>query len=266
MSRGDRLERIAAVLTVAGRAAVSELAELTEVSEMTVRRDLEELERQGRCRRVHGGAVLPPGRGGELDPDSRRARHVAARQRIGRHVAAGIVSGQSVLLDVGSTTLAVAEALADRRDLILITPSLELAVLLADRGDNQVICLGGQVRRGEHGVVGSLTEQALTSFHVDLCVLSAGGVSVHGGLTAHHPEGAEVKRRMMEQARRTVVVVDASKLGIATFAVVAPLSDVDQVVTSTHETSEQLLLLRAAGVDVVNLPPDGPGPNAGSEE
>lgn len=265
MSRGERLERIAAVLTTAGRAAVSELAELTDVSEMTVRRDLEELERQGRCRRVHGGAVLPPGRGAELDLASRRAQQVAAKQRIGRYVAAGIASGQSVLLDIGSTTLAVAEALADRRDLTVITPSLDLAVLLADRGDNQVICLGGQVRRGEHGVVGSLTEQALASFHVDLCVLSAGGVSVHGGLTEYHPESAEVKRRMLEQSQRAVVVADASKLGIATFAVVAPLSDVDQVVTSTDPTSEQLLLLRAAGVDVVNVPPDGPGSDAGSE-
>lgn len=263
MMRLERHARITEFLYEQGSVTVAALAELTAVSEMTVRRDLEKLERQGVCRRVHGGAVLPPGRGTEAALAERRDHHVDAKRRIGRWTAAQIASGETVLLDIGSTTLAVAEALASRGNLTVITPSLDIAILLADGGDNRTICLGGIVRRGEHSVVGSLTERALEEFHVDVCVLSAGGVSVVGGITEYHPEGAEVKRLMLRRAQRSVLVVDESKLGIQTFAVVAPLDAVDQVVTSAHPVSGQLLALHAAGVDVVNVAEeDGAAPSS----
>lgn len=253
MSKAQRHELIVAKLEERGEVEVADLAGRLDVSEMTIRRDLEQLEHEGRCRRVHGGAVTAAIRGYEDPFEVRRYHNLDAKQRIGKAGAELVAAGETLVLDIGTTTLQVAEALRSRSNITVITPSLDIAVLLADTRGIRSICLGGQVRPGEHSTVGSLTERSLQDFHVDVCILSAGGVSVAGGLTEYHAEGAEIKRAMIRRAQRLVVVADESKLGMVTFAVISPLSVVDTLVTSAPAGNEHLRAIRNAGVHVINL-------------
>lgn len=253
MTKDARHGRIVAALEQNGQIEVTQLAAEFDVSEMTIRRDLEELEHRGLCRRVHGGAVTAGIRGYEPPFEVRREQNLDAKMRIGQRAAELIASGETVLLDIGTTTLQVAHALRPRYNVSVITPSLDIAILLADEPGIRSICLGGHVRRGEHSTVGSLAERSLHDFHVDVCILSAGGVSVAGGITEYHSEGAQMKRAMIDRAQRLVVVADESKLGAVTFAVVAPISVVDTLVTSARESNEHLLATRNAGVHVINV-------------
>lgn len=252
MNKAQRREQIVASLEEHGEVEVAELAGRLEVSEMTIRRDLEQLEHEGRCRRVHGGAVTAAIRGYEEPFSVRRTQNLDAKRRIGKAAAELVAAGETLLLDIGTTTLQVAEALRSRSNITVITPSLDIAVLLADERGIRSICLGGHVRAGEHSTVGSLTERSLQDFHVDVCILSAGGVSVAEGITEYHAEGAEIKRAMIRRAQRVVVVADESKLGAVTFAVVAPLSVVDTLVTSSRGGNEHLSAIRNAGIHVIN--------------
>lgn len=250
MEREDRLEATFAALQEAGQVSVAALAERFEVSEMTVRRDLDELERQGACRRVHGGAVMAASRSYEPPFAVRRDRAVEAKQRIGAAVADLLTEGETVLLDIGTTTLAVAEALRGRRNITVLTPSLRIASVLADEGDLRLICLGGMVRPGERSMVGGLAEEAIRSFFVDVCVLGIGGIDPQAGLTEFNLDDASIKKVALGQSRRIVVAADASKLGSVAFAAVAPASDVHVLVTDTAPDDPRVKALEKQGVDV----------------
>jgi len=250
MDRTERFEQVMADLRLHGRVGVPELARRFRVSELTVRRDLEELERQGVAQRIHGGAVSAVSRSFEPPFALRQVRATDDKQRIAAVAAATLSEGQTVLLDIGTTTLEVARALRGRRNLTVITPGLRHAGELADDVGLRVIVLGGIVRTGEHSLIGPSTREALERFHIDVCVLGAGGIGAEAGLTEFDLDDAAIKRAAIERAGRTVLVADASKLGAVAFAVVAPATAVDLLVTSAPDDHPEVRRLRELGVDV----------------
>lgn len=201
------------------------------VSEMTVRRDLEQLENQGLCERVHGGAVPAVSRSYEPPFGVRAEQRVDAKARIGKAVAAMLADHETVLLDIGTTTLEVARALKSHRGLTVVTHSLRIASELAEERGLRVICLGGIVRPGEQSLVGRSTEEAMQQFYVDVCVLGVGGLDADAGLTEFNLDDAAIKRVAIERGRRVIVATDAAKLGAVAFAAIAPVDVVDTVVT-----------------------------------
>jgi DeoR/GlpR family transcriptional regulator of sugar metabolism len=251
--RFDRLEGIRAALRESGQVEVAPLAEEFGVSEMTVRRDLEELERQGVCERVYGGAVSAVSRSYEPPFALREERSTEGKQRIAKAAVGQLGEGETVLLDIGTTTLEVARALRGRRNLTVLTPGLRHASELADETGLRVLCTGGMVRAGEHSLVGSVTEQVLHGFHVDVCLLGAAGVDVDGGLTEFNLDDAAVKRVAMERSRKTIVVADRSKLGAVAFAVVAPVTAAHLLITDATEPDPYVAELRQAGLDVLTV-------------
>jgi len=250
MNKPDRLNAVLDLLSANGRVEVAELAQRFGVSEMTVRRDLEELERQDRCRRVHGGAIPGTSRSYEPPFGLREQRQTEAKTAI----AAGVVDllgvDETVFLDVGTTTLAVARELVGRSNLTVITPSLPVASLLADEAGLRVICLGGLARQGERSLVGSLTLEGVRQFYVDVVVLGVGGLDAEAGLTEFNVEDAAVKRAVLERGRRLIVAADGSKLGAVAFAAVAPADHIDVLVTNAEAEHEQVRRLRDLGVEV----------------
>lgn len=250
MERLARFELAIEALNAHGRLAVGELADRFGVSEMTVRRDLEELERQGLCRRVHGGAVPAMSRSYEPPFAVRERLAGAAKAKIAVGLVDQLNGGETVLLDVGTTTLAVARALRGRSNLTVLTASLPIATLLADEPGLRVICLGGVVRRGEHSLVGSLTQGAIQQFVVDVCVLGVGGLDAEVGVTEFNLEDAAVKRTVLERSQRLIVVADRSKLGTVAFAVVAPATRIDILVTDAGPDDEHVGALSDLGVNV----------------
>jgi DeoR family transcriptional regulator of aga operon len=191
------------------------------VSEVTVRADLGRLETAGLVRRVHGSAL--PARGGPREEPLERvsARDAAAKRAIGRRAASLIGSGTSVLLDVGSTTLAVAHALVDRvergdlDELVVVTNGLTIALALEAAVPRVTVVLtGGTLRPLQHSLVDPGASESLAGMHVDLAILGCNGVDDEGRITNLNLAEAQVKRAMLAASAAQLVVAESAKLGV----------------------------------------------------
>lgn len=219
----DRQNQILRMLETEGSVVMSELVARFAVSEMTIRRDLDALESKGLLRRAHGGAVSTQGRSYEPPILTRTFENQAEKQRIGRAAAEMIHDGDSIALDVGTTTLEIAKQLTEKSNLTIVTASLHIANVLARRPNIRVILTGGILRPVELSLVGHLAEQTFGEFYVDKLFLGVGGIDFQAGLTEFNLEDALVKKMAIRNAKEIIAVVDSSKFGRVAFAEVAPL-------------------------------------------
>lgn len=247
----ERHQVILNLLDEHGSVTVNELVARFSVSEMTVRRDLDALERKALLRRVHGGAVSARGRSYEPPFLNRGAVHRAEKERIGQVAASLVTNGDSITLDVGTTTLEVARHLADKRNLTIVTPSFHIASLLAEQPGIRLILTGGILRPGELSLIGNLAERAFQDFYVDKLFLGIGGIDFEAGLSEFNLEDALVKKAMLRSAKEVIVVADAGKFGQVAFAAVAPLDAVDRIVTDESLDPAILARLQAQNIDVI---------------
>lgn len=231
-----------------GSVTVQELAERLDVSMMTIRRDLVELEREGAVRRVHGGAVSARGRAYEPLFHLRATVMSEAKTKIGRLAAELVIDGDSIALDVGTTTVEVARALAGKRNLTIVTPSLHVANFFMNQPDTRLIITGGIVRPVEGSLVGDLTAFALRQLHVDRLFLGVGCIDAHAGLTEYNWEDAIVKQQMIASAKEVIVVADSAKFNKVAFAHVANFRKIHRIVTDQQPTGELLAAIRDHGI------------------
>lgn len=249
-----RRERMLELIGRAGFVRVSELSEEFGVSDVTVRSDLDALDERQSIRRVHGGAVL---RGtGMREASFEEALEASADEKhaIGLAAAALVVSGSSVLLDVGTTTAAIARALADRDDLVdvtVITNGLTIALELERAIPRfQVVVTGGTLRPLQHSLVEPLASSLLERIHADLAFIGCTGVHATGGVTNVNLPEADLKRAMVTTAERAVVVADGSKLGRTHLGRIAGIDEVSALITGPSGAADQLAALREAGLPV----------------
>ncbi|SFT62585.1 transcriptional regulator, DeoR family [Geodermatophilus amargosae] len=264
MAVPDRLDVTLRLVRNAGRASLPDLAARLGVSEMTVRRDLDALQARGLVERVRGGAVAVAGPESSAGFAARADWQAGLKERIGRATAALVEHGATVLVDAGTTTVHVARALADRAaagdgPFTAAVVSLPVADVLADRPGIRLLVVGGESRPGERSLAGPLTAAVLRQLTFDVFVMSIGAVNAAAGWSEFTLEDAAVKQVGLQQARSTLVVADASKLGVRAFASVAPLDAVGRLVTDasardpqlTPAAQETLAALDDAGVEVV---------------
>ncbi|SDR20213.1 DeoR/GlpR family DNA-binding transcription regulator [Thermostaphylospora chromogena] len=249
MESSDRLRAIIEALRVNDTVSVTELAAQHAVSEMTIRRDLDELARQGVVRRVRGGAMSLLLRGEEPPFGVREREAVEAKRRIGAVVASLIADGEAVLLDGGTTALEVARALRERR-LTVMPLALQAAWELADAPRVRVVLPGGELRRGELTFGGPLTENSVRALRFDTAVIGCCGLSAEHGITAHDLSEVAVKQAAMASARRVVIAADSGKFGRTAFGAVCDYERVDVLVTDAAIPPDQHDALTAAGVSV----------------
>ncbi|HUZ24456.1 MAG TPA: DeoR/GlpR family DNA-binding transcription regulator [Streptosporangiaceae bacterium] len=241
----NRRRALLDVLQRDGAVLVRQLAAELSCSEMTVRRDLDALERDGVVRRVHGGAIRVQLRRDEMPYAARALEATEAKQRIGRAVAALIDDGETVILDSGTTTLEVARALRGR-PVTVLPLGLRALLELADDDAVSLISPGGDVRPGELVVTGDLAEVAFERLRFDTLVLGCCGLHEREGVTTHVPADARVKRAALRAARRTVLASDATKIGQVTFGHVCSLAQAQRLVTDADP--ELTSSLEAAGL------------------
>ncbi len=249
----ERRKRILELIETQGRVTVPDLCRMFQVSEMTIRRDLREMDRDGLLRRVHGGAVSGRGRGFEPPLLTRSMSRKEQKQRIGRKAAEMIFEGDTIALDVGTTTLEIARALNSRHNLTIVTASLPIANELAGRADIRLILAGGIVRPGELSMIGHIAEQSFRDFFFDKVFLGVGGISLEAGLTEYNLEDAQVKKAMIRGAQQVIVVSDSSKFGRTAFAFVSPLSEVDIIITDDELDSGFRVQLEKVGIKVITV-------------
>lgn len=229
---------------------VKNLAARYDTSQVTIRKDLEVLHSQGLVYRTHGGA-LPISTGALRDPSLREKEklHRREKQLIGAAAARLVQEGESIILDSGTTTTAMARALREFRNLTVITNAVNIAAELAGTAI-EVILTGGILREKSFSLVGPLAEETLRRLRADLVFLGVDGFDVHFGLTTPNLLEASVNRVMVEIAKRVVVVCDSSKFGRRSLSLIAPISSVHQTVTDSRISKSDLKTLGDAGIEV----------------
>lgn len=193
------------------------LREQLSVSLVTVRRDLETLERSGAVIRTHGGAMINSLRA-ERSISERNDTNALAKAEIAATAASLVSPGLTVFLDAGTTTSRIAAELVTVPDLTIVTSGLNVASVLAEAGPGTtVISTGGTLRRVNQAFLGPFAELVVSSIYADIAFIGTDCVHTSRGLSSRTPEQNSLKRLMISQARRPVVVADSSKLG-ATWA------------------------------------------------
>jgi DeoR family transcriptional regulator of aga operon len=253
-----RRERMLHVIAEREFVRVVDLSEAFGISDVTVRADLAALETSHGIRRVRGGAMAPAG-GIRTEPSFEEAlvEFAGEKQHIAERAAGMVSSGMSVLLDVGTTTTAVARALVARTDLtqlVVVTNGLTIAIELeAAVGRFNVVVTGGTLRRLQHSLVNPMATGTLDSLHADLAIVGCNGIDAERGITNVNLPEAEVKQSMIGAAERTSVVADGSKLGQVHLGRIARLDQVHTIVTGPSAPPDELGRLRRAGAHVVQV-------------
>lgn len=246
----ERQQEIVRLARSNGRVDVATLAGTLQVTTETIRRDLTVLERAGVLRRVHGGAIPAERLGFEPALATRDSVLIHEKERIAAMALAEVPSEGSIILDAGSTTARLAEALPTDRELTVVVNSPVIATLLGSRPNLNVLLLGGRLRARTLATVEDWALRALADLYVDVAFLGTNGCSVRRGLTTPDPAEASVKRAMIAAARRAVLLADHTKLGNDHFARFGSLTDLDLIITDSGVEDGLAVELESAGVRV----------------
>ncbi len=244
----ERRRAIIELLESERRVRVEDLARRFDVSAVTIRKDLAELEARGVLQRTHGGAV--PAHKSRFNPSfiEKLELHAAEKRAIALAALEHIREGDALILDAGSTTLALARAMLGRfRHLTVITSSVPIALELARAGWD-LILTGGHLREHSLALIGPAAVNTLTDFHVDKAFLGATGVTLREGYSTPNPLDAQLKQAMMRAADESYVLADSSKLGRGVLANYARLEDIRLLITDARAPTDFIAGLQQRGV------------------
>jgi DeoR/GlpR family transcriptional regulator of sugar metabolism len=249
MRESERRSALVEHLRADGGASVSQLAATLDVTPSTIRRDLQRLAREGRLVRTYGGAAITDG----MPRVSRADPQLGAKRAIARAAANLVTDGSTIAIGSGTTALAFARAIADRR-LTVITNALDVVTVLLDREGIELIVLGGVVRPRMHSMLGHLAELAATELRADTLFMGIGAISVDQGLMNDSVPEILIDRALARMARSIVVLADSSKFDQAAPGFVFGLDEVRTLVTDDAARPEILAAVRRRGVEVVVAP------------
>ncbi|SNX68951.1 DeoR family transcriptional regulator [Cereibacter ovatus] len=232
MALNFRQTEILDIARIEGRVVVEQLAERFAVTLQTIRRDLTELADAGLLDRVHGGAVLRTGVS-NIGYEERRRMNEAAKAAIGRACARAIPDNSSMILNIGTTTEAVARELLGHRNITVVTNNMNVANILVANPSCEVMVAGGQLRRSDGGLVGDLTIQFIEQFKVDFAVIGTSALDPDGDLLDFDLAEVRVSKAILRQSRQRFLVTDGSKLGRKAPVRIGSLKELDAVFTDT---------------------------------
>ena len=244
-----RQREIMEIARLSGRVLVEELAARFGVTPQTIRRDLTELCEQGLLSRVHGGAMLESGLS-SLGYEARRTLAAEQKARIGRLCAAAIPDNASLFINIGTTTEAVARALLQHRDILVITNNINVANTLAANPRCEIIVAGGILRRSDGGLIGEAAVGFIRQFKVDFAVIGASALDEDGTLLDYDYREVQVARAIIDNARRTFLVADSSKLSRSAPVRIAGMDEIAGFFTDRMVSDRLAEVCARAGVEV----------------
>jgi len=253
----SRHERILQALEQHGFVEVTALAEALGVSAVTIRADLDALERRKLVRRVRGGATAFRPARFERPMDLPSQSYSAEKERIGNAAASLVRGGETIILDAGTTTLALAAALPKTlTDVVVVTNALDIAIALQTHPGVTVIVTGGRLKKAgrnanSRSLISPFGTHLLREINADIAFLCCAGVDVTRGFTNGNWDEAEVKQAMIGSALRVIVVADHGKIGHVGSARIAPLAGVDLFITDSEASAADIQALEATGLRVV---------------
>jgi len=231
-----------------GSVSVEELAALFGVTLQTVRRDVKLLSDAGLLARFHGGVRVPSSTTENLAYRQRQLLNEAAKQRIAREVAKAIPEGCSLIINIGTTTEAIARELLHHKGLRVITNNLNVAAILSDNTDCEVIVAGGVVRSRDRGIVGEATVDFIRQFKADIGLIGISGIEADGSLRDFDYREVKVAQTIIEHSREVWLAADHSKFNRPAMVELAHLNQVDMLYTDAPPPSPFPALMSEAGV------------------
>ena len=237
-----------------GSLSVEALAERFGVTLQTVRRDVKLLAEAGLLARFHGGVRVPSSTTENIAYRQREALHAEGKQRIARAVAARVPQGSSLLMNLGTTTEAVARELLKHQGLRVITNNLNVAAILADNPDCEVIVTGGVVRHRDRGIVGEAAVDFIRQFKVDIGIIGISGLEADGTLRDFDYREVKVAQAIVSQSREVWLVADHSKFLRPAMVELARLDQLDMLFTDAPPPEPFPQLLLDAGVQLEVAP------------
>lgn len=225
-------------------------------SENTIRRDLNRLENRGILKRTHGGAILndfdDQRSAKDTDWIAREKKFPAEKGRIGKKAADLVQNGQAIILDAGTTTFQIARNLHSKQNVTVVTNAVNIGLELVQENSITVILTGGILRDISKSLVGPLAEDFLSgNIHVDWMFLSAGGVSIEGGISNANTVEGPVKRAMIRASKEVVLTVTHDKIGKRSFTSLAGLDTISTIITDTGADSELLEPFKELGIRIL---------------
>ena len=231
-----------------GFVSTEELSKAFAVTVQTIRRDINELCAQGRLRRYHGGAGLASSVE-NVDYLTRQVLHHEEKIRIAQLAVAHIPDNASLFINIGTTTEEVAKALGGHKNLRVITNNLNVAALLCDNPDFEVIVAGGVVR-SDRGVIGESTIDFVRQFRVDYGIIGISGIDADGSLLDFDYREVRVAQAIIENARHVLLVADHTKFTCNPMVRLGHVSDVDAFFTDSMPPNNIVTALNAAQVEL----------------
>ncbi|MBR2344042.1 MAG: DeoR/GlpR transcriptional regulator [Clostridia bacterium] len=246
-----RRSRILELLKQNGKVYVTELAELLGVTSVTVRYDLDALERDGYLVRMKGGAVysnrnLDTGVSAEVE-----VPFVKEKEEIAVAISKMIKDGDTVFINSGTTTQLVAAELKKHNHLNIVTNSISVALTLGAIASFRLILLGGEVNVKYGFTYGGEAQEKLSRYHADWAILSVDGIGAESGITTYHAEESILDRIMIERSAQVIVAADSSKIGRVGFLRICPPSEAITLVTDGAGEEPELAALAERGVKII---------------
>lgn len=246
----ERYKKLVEYLSEHGIIKIDKMTEIFDISVETARRDLNYLEKQGIINKIYGGAALIEKEVKEPANAERMSRYIEEKTAIGRKCAEFINDGDSILIEVGTTTLKVAEAIRAKKNLTVITNSIPVANELIDT-DFQLYIIGGKIRHDEGSISGAVSMLEMDNFHISKAILSAGGITAEHGLSDYNIEEALIRKKIIEQAKEVILVADSSKFGKDVLAHICPISDINLIITDKGLAHEEIRKFEEKNLKIV---------------
>jgi DeoR family glycerol-3-phosphate regulon repressor len=251
MNPNPRQAELLAEVRARGSATVEALADRFGVTLQTVRRDVKLLAEAGLLSRFHGGVRLPGSTTENIAYRQRQALHAEGKQRIARAIARDVPAGSSLFMNIGTTVEAVALELLQHRGLRVITNNLNVAGILADNPDCEVIVTGGLLRARDRGLIGEATVDFIRQFKVDTAVIGISGIEADGTLRDFDFREVKVSQAIVAQSREVWLAADASKFNRPAMVELGRLADLDRVYTDAPPPEPYAQLLAEADVPLI---------------
>ncbi|WP_420797654.1 DeoR/GlpR family transcriptional regulator [Candidatus Sororendozoicomonas aggregata] len=246
-----RHERIVALIKQRGFLTTEELVTIFQVTPQTIRRDLNELDRQGLLSRHHGGAGESISSTVNTTYSERQRTRNSEKIRIARSLACRIPDEASLFISIGTSTEAVARSLLDHNRLKIITNNLHVASILVQRDDYSVIMAGGEVRNRDGGIIGEATRDFIDQFRVDYAIIGISGIDLDGSLLDYDYQEVRVAQAMIANARHRFLAADHSKVGRNAMIRLGHVQDIDALFTDSPPPDPLLAVLSEYQTELV---------------
>ncbi|WP_371153875.1 DeoR/GlpR family DNA-binding transcription regulator [Jannaschia sp. 2305UL9-9] len=252
LSSMARHEHILSALQKDGKVSVVDMSDQMRVSSVTIRKDLELMERRGFLRRIRGGAVESRTARFEMTMTEDSRSLIAEKEAIGRAAAAMVRDGQTVMVDAGSTNLSFASALSQSlQDVVLVTNSIAIALALENHAGVSTFLTGGRVRRSQRSLVAPFGNLLIERINADVAFLSCAGIDSERGLTNSNWEETEMKLAMAASSARAVYMADHTKFGHVGSALIVSIEEAGTLVTDAAAPASLLRDFEARGLEIV---------------